>query len=898
MNDKPSTLKAPSQLRVELMEEPYAIDTKTPSFSWAVNDAGLDEIQSAYRILITNRLTAIQNNKFLKDTGWVESSVNTSVKIDSIEDILVDSELYYWQVQTKNKNGKQSPFSAPKPFRMGIGDKWRSTQGIWTDFSKHGNFAFFRSPKIKINSDNVEKAVISMAARGTEVSLTQMVDLYINGNSVGFGPARDSRNAYYNSYDVTYYIRTGDNVVGALAVCQDKNIRAILIQMDVYYKDGTKEILVNSADGNWKSMDGTKAFGDEGETIGTGCFSIPKENINVAEYPENWCTVDFDDSDWKMPIIRNNLIENGRERILVPYTAENTLRFITDEPEKSVHKHSNANWIIDLGKEIIGSLLVELTATSDCLVTVRMGEQMNEDGSVRYHLAASPIYEEYWTLRMGKNIFKTALMKNFRYIELIGFEGNIEKSDIKGWAMRQDYDVGKAYFSSSNQLLNREYDMSKYSIQATNQDLFVDSQARERRAYEGDLLVNSNTSYVISDNYALARHSNEYLIDHPTWPLDYHLFSIEMAWQDYLYTGNADSLYEYYEKLKEKLDVGVWDETIGMIGKSDYDSYNASEIASQTNGPLIDWPVGERDGYVYGKYSTIFNAEYVGAYTIMSRIAGVIGDLKNKSLYLGRAERIRMNLIEKCYDSATGAFYDSLSGDGKLTPNSHYSLHASAYALAYGIFDNNEMKEKLNKFVGNDGEFKGSIYATYFILRGLYVANGGEQAATLLTNASIDTTKTFAYILDVLKATISPEAWSNSNKGNLTLSHPWGSSPGCSIVQGMFGILPTTPGFNTFNIKVQSGDIQRASVKTPSIKGDIAVSYEGIGREQILEVMIPANTQVKIYMSKYADGMFYETSGKNGTSVFEEEYQVITVGSGKREFAFKKYFSKYIKKGE
>ena len=68
-----------------------------------------------------------------------------------------------------------------------------------------------------------------------------------------------------------------------------------------------------------------------------------------------------------------------------------------------------------------------------------------------------------------------------------------------GWAMHQEFDEEDSDFVSSNDLLNREYDMSKYTMKMTNQDLYTDSQARERKAYEGDLLVNSNTSYAVQD---------------------------------------------------------------------------------------------------------------------------------------------------------------------------------------------------------------------------------------------------------------------------------------------------------------------------------------------------------------------------------------------------------------
>ena len=178
---------------------------------------------------------------------------------------------------------------------------------------------------------------------------------------------------------------------------------------------------------------------------------------------------------------------------------------------------------------------------------------MNADGTVKWQLSASPKYEDTWTLKEGTNEFETATMRNFRYVELIGLDDATKQAivdnpdSIMGWAIRQAFDEEDSSFSATDgsdaaTLMNRLWALSKYSIQATNQDVFTDSQARERAPYEGDLLVNSSTSYAVSGNYSLARHSNEWLIDNQTWPNDYRIFSVEMSYLDYLYTGNIDSI--------------------------------------------------------------------------------------------------------------------------------------------------------------------------------------------------------------------------------------------------------------------------------------------------------------------------------------------------------------------
>ena len=104
---------APTNLKTEMLNEAYGIDTKDPAFSWVVNDKDQKEVQTAYRIIISE--TSELKGEVL-DTGWVESDENSYAHAEGLSDKLQDNELYYWQVQTKDKDGNESPLSEACPF--------------------------------------------------------------------------------------------------------------------------------------------------------------------------------------------------------------------------------------------------------------------------------------------------------------------------------------------------------------------------------------------------------------------------------------------------------------------------------------------------------------------------------------------------------------------------------------------------------------------------------------------------------------------------------------------------------------------------------------------------------------------------------------------------------------
>lgn len=86
----------------------------------------------------------------------------------------------------------------------------------------------------------------------------------------------------------------------------------------------------------------------------------------------------------------------------------------------------------------------------------------------------------------------------------------------------------------------------------------------------------------------------------------------------------------------------------------------------------------------------------------------------------------------------------------------------------------------------------------------------------------------------------------------MTLSHPWGATPGLTIVQGIMGINPIEPGFNTFRIKVRPGNLKKLQVTTPSPKGLIKVAYQRNGLQAELVAEVPTNAQAELVLPEEA----------------------------------------------
>jgi hypothetical protein len=298
----------------------------------------------------------------------------------------------------------------------------------------------------------------------------------------------------------------------------------------------------------------------------------------------------------------------------------------------------------------------------------------------------------------------------------------------------------------------------------------------------------------------------------------------------------------------------------------------------------VDWPSSQRDDYDLkdAEYNTVFNSFAYAAYNDMAKISSALGENNDNNFYANRATLIKSAMIKYLYNSQKGAFYDGLKWDG--TPIEHYAQHASVFPLSLGVVDDATMQNSIVNHIKEDG-IKGSIYEAFFVLQGLYNANSGDIAMNIMTSTG---ERSWEHLINDLSATITPESWDPSIKSNMTFSHSWGSAPASQITSGLFGIMPLSPGFDTFQIKFQPGNVESATITTPTIKGTIEASYSMTNSNYIMdtEETVPVNTTATVYIP--AHNVENNTVFVDGTplkAVQQGNYLVVQLGSGTHEVA-------------
>lgn len=188
-------------------------------------------------------------------------------------------------------------------------------------------------------------------------------------------------------------------------------------------------------------------------------------------------------------------------------------------------------------------------------------------------------------------------------------------------------------------MLNRVWELCRYSVKATSfAGIYVDGD-RERIPYEADALLNQLCHYSVDREFTLARRSHEYLLNHATWPTEWILQSVLIAWYDYLYTGDIRSAEANYSLLKNKT-LSALEEEDGLIvvlNNPKVDSALRDSIRLPQNQKLddiVDWPRGE---FTFMPKNISPNVFHYASLELMGKLAGAMGKKADSAAYASQA---------------------------------------------------------------------------------------------------------------------------------------------------------------------------------------------------------------------------------------------------------------------
>jgi alpha-L-rhamnosidase len=531
---------------------------------------------------------------------------------------------------------------------------------------------------------------------------------------------------------------------------------------------------------------------------------------------------------------------------------------VTKIAPQIMEKRSDGRYFVDFGKAAFAALEITLTTSKAQTIALHFGEKLASDkqvakqidrhpaGTIRHKEIALAVVSGTHQYQVqiphdARNTRPPAILMPtevgevtpYRYLEIEGLENAPEA--IFQTAVFYPFDDNAAHFESDNDTLNKLWDLCKYSIKATTFcGVYIDGD-RERIAYEADAYINQLAHYSVDKEFTLARYTHEHLLYTPTWPTEWAMHSVLIAWEDYLYTGDSRSMATHYDLLREKTLLALAREKDSLI--STHNTQTPEFVSKLHNREplrdIVDWPQVERDGYEMLPVNTVVNAFHYGALVRLAEIARVLGKKDEVATLTGHAKRVKKAFANTFLDKKRGVFVD---GEG----STHASLHANVFALFFDLVPSAHKKSVLNLI--RSKRMACSVYAAQYLLDALYLAGEGEYALSLLVDPS---DRSWANMLNS-GSTITLEAWDIKYKPNLDWNHAWGAAPANLLPRRLLGVTPLAPGYAKAQIRPQPGNLASVKGTIPTIRGPISVSYTRSPHE--LTVTIPANMTAEVIL--------------------------------------------------
>ena len=571
-----------------------------------------------------------------------------------------------------------------------------------------------------------------------------------------------------------------------------------------------------------------------------------------------------------------------------------------DEP-REVRRLDASTVSVEFGRVSFGSL--ELTLQSPeggDTIHVAIGEAAKEaridtrpPGTVRYYRYPLILGKGTRTYRVipapdARNTGPQAVpapdylgeVAPFRYCQIeCGDDIAVERAVRRTTVYPFDYDA--AQFSSDDPVLDSVWELCKYTIKATSAfGIYVDGD-RERIPYEADALINQLGHYAVDREYAMARRTSEYLLYHPTWPTEWILQALIIAWNDYLYTGDLRSIETHYELLKSRtlLTLRRGDGLISTTADKTVatDGFRRSINFGGTIRDIVDWPHGsEEDGFVFTDRNCVVNAFHYRALQLLARMARLTERTEEARALDEDCRQFRQRFNDAFFDPDAGTYRD-----GRDT--GHYSLHSAMFAMAFGLVPEEHRDAVLSYIRSRD--MACSVYGAQFLLDAAYDAGDSDYGLYLLTKRD----RRSWYNMLAHDATLTYEAWDDSFKPNQDWNHAWGAAPANVIMRRLVGVRPLVPGCGLICISPQTSSLRHVEATVPTIRGGVKVAIDNAPGCYRLKVCVPPNTSACVVLPVRAEQAEVRCNGRRRAWSATERGFVDAgkIASGEYEFEVK-----------
>ncbi|PYY25333.1 alpha-L-rhamnosidase-related protein [Paenibacillus illinoisensis] len=630
-----------------------------------------------------------------------------------------------------------------------------------------------------------------------------------------------------------------------------------------YDLDQEEQIKITSEGTFSLFLDGKENFRskDSKTTLPAGRHEITVCIFNDAEMPALFIEGQnvYTSSNWEASSYQNDWMQVGSWKFDSFDQPPSRFRLAVTPQEAVSTVLREGHLLLDFGLETFGYLRFHhLKGTG--AVNIYYGESMAEVLSTETCYSLDRFYAEEAREHGEDGLYTLEDAKAFRYV-WIHSDPDVSWEHV---SMLYEY-VPLTYhgsFECSDPELNEIYDMSLYTLHLSTREFFLDGIKRDRWVWGGDayqaFLMNYYSFFDVdvTRRTLVALRGKDPLVKHINTILDYTLYWFISLYDYYLYTGDFEFIRLYYDRavslmefcLKQRNEEGF------MEGRAE-------------DWVFVDWADFNNKGAV----STI-QLLLVRSLEAMSTFAEKLDDQAAAGTYGKLADEIKIKTFTCFWDHEKGGLLHHRI-DGVTKPT--LTKHASLFAMTYGYLTQ-EQRESIicNVLLHPDVPQIRTPYMRFHEMAVLCEGGQHDQVREQILSywggmISLGAT-TFWEEYDPSLADDAHYGMYGMEFGK-SLCHAWGAGPVYLLGKYYLGVVPTSPGYETYRVQPNLGGLSHMKGTVPTGKGTIYVEMDssniqvsgtqGIGVLVIYSEEAPASSEGDI---RSVSGNRYELTIESG----------------------------------
>lgn len=522
-----------------------------------------------------------------------------------------------------------------------------------------------------------------------------------------------------------------------------------------------------------------------------------------------------------------------------------TASLMTPDGHCVIQPGSGVRLLFDFSHEVSGAFELELDAPAGTTADVTYGEEAVKDRICSAFERATYHFTDHYRLKAGRSKIGTRFVdRGFRIVQVVlrNFQSPVTIRRVHGIDRRRPEPL-RAAFHSSDELLNRIWDVCAETISACASDAFTDCPWRERGFWVNDLLVNNLVNLTCFGGreihphcYELAfsqvcgngmipavcplpaREKNPYMLVFPAT----NLF-MTLVLDDYrLYTGDDATVKKYLPDLERILD-SLW----RMADENGI-------LLTDPNVPMwhfYDWSFELNDLSLFAQKESMLSSLFIIAAKTFARTAAELGYAFDAAELEQRWKKTAAGLKKVFFDPIRKRLVDQAFSGVKNRTVSVTTQLAHALWLLTGEVPSADRDAVMAALTDPDCLIP-EYYLHYFWFKAARIAGLEEESLCRIRHYW---GRCMAAGSPTLYEAGIHKFGKDAMHGTGSLCHAFGTIP-VNVLQTMIlGVEPLEPGFRLFRFDPNLFDLDFARGRIPAPTGNIKVEVN----KETAEITVP-----------------------------------------------------------